>query len=233
MSTSKAIHPSSAKTVLSSTSTVNNPCAGANNSHHLKPPATTPDTPKPQQHEGKISGPQTSPLLGQKLRDLLQSIDPSYELSNEAEEQMLHLADDFIKKLLNSGLKVAKHRGSKEVEVKDLKLVLGKKWGMGAMICAAVGGGGGGVGFGGNLERVRGVGRVVGTGGAQVAGEGGRRIKRDRSALGFDAVMGINSGAGLGATNNTAQQNNLMHKKSRVGITNAGVGVSSAGAGAK
>ena len=69
-------------------------------------------------------------ITGIKLQNLLSSISPNYILDDEAQDQILHLADDFLDKLVSQSMKFAKHRDSKNVDVKDVKLALKKKWGM-------------------------------------------------------------------------------------------------------
>jgi len=61
---------------------------------------------------------------------LLRSIDSSYALDDEAEEQMLHLADAFLTRVTEQGMKMARHRGSDKLDARDLALVLKKQWGV-------------------------------------------------------------------------------------------------------
>ena len=60
----------------------------------------------------------------------MKSIDPHFTIDSEAEEQVLQLADDFLDKVIQQGLRMANHRGSKSLDVKDLQLVLAKHWGI-------------------------------------------------------------------------------------------------------
>ena len=71
-----------------------------------------------------------SPLVGQRLRDLVASLDPNYVLDAEAEEQVLQLADDFLDKVTRQSLRLAQHRGSRMLDVQDVQLALKKQWGI-------------------------------------------------------------------------------------------------------
>lgn len=71
-----------------------------------------------------------SPLVGQRLRDLVASLDPNYVLDAEAEEQVLQLADDFLDKVTRQSLRLAQHRGSRVLDVQDVQLALKKQWGI-------------------------------------------------------------------------------------------------------
>lgn len=71
-----------------------------------------------------------SPLIGQRLRELVTSLDPNYVLDAEAEEQVLHLADDFLDKVTRQSLRLAQHRGSRTLDVQDVQLALSKQWGI-------------------------------------------------------------------------------------------------------
>jgi histone H3/H4 len=71
-----------------------------------------------------------SPMVGQRLRDLVASLDPNYTLDAEAEEQILHLADDFLEKVTKQSMRLAQHRGSKTLDVPDIQLALAKQWGI-------------------------------------------------------------------------------------------------------
>lgn len=100
-------------------------------------PASNKLTPQPtavewrvSAHAGRTAGPQNSPLVGQRLRDLLASLDPNYVLDAEAEEQVLQLADDFLDKVTKQSLRLAQHRGSKTLDVQDVQLALQKQWGI-------------------------------------------------------------------------------------------------------
>jgi transcription initiation factor TFIID subunit 12 len=71
-----------------------------------------------------------APLVGQRIQDLLASLDPSYTMDAQAQEQVLQLADDFLDKVCKQSLRMAAHRGSSTVEVQDVQLILAKQWGI-------------------------------------------------------------------------------------------------------
>jgi len=85
-------------------------------------------------HEGRLSltsKQQTgAPLVGKRIQDLVQSIDPNYTLDAEAEEQVLQIADDFLDKVTRQSIRLAQHRGSKVLDVQDIQVVLAKHWGI-------------------------------------------------------------------------------------------------------
>jgi transcription initiation factor TFIID subunit 12 len=69
-------------------------------------------------------------LVGQRLKDLVTSLDPNYTLDEDAETQILQLADDFLEKVTKQSIRLAQHRGSKTVDVQDIQLTLAKQWGI-------------------------------------------------------------------------------------------------------
>jgi len=71
-----------------------------------------------------------APLVGQRLRDLVSSIDSSYSLDSRAEEQILQMADDFVDKVTSQAIRLAKHRGSNTLEVQDIQMILAKQYGI-------------------------------------------------------------------------------------------------------
>jgi histone H3/H4 len=97
-------------------------------------PPSTKLTAQPSSSEAKLaSGPgaaHLSPMVGQRLRELVASLDPNYTLDAEAEEQLLHLADDFLEKVTKQSMRLAHHRGSKTLDVPDIQLALAKQWGI-------------------------------------------------------------------------------------------------------
>lgn len=81
--------------------------------------------------EKPVSGaPHMTPLLGDRIQDILNGIDPNYVLETEAEEQVLQLADDFLDKVIRQSLRLAQHRGSKSLDVQDVQMILAKHWGI-------------------------------------------------------------------------------------------------------
>ena len=97
-------------------------------------------TPAPYPVEARLSSqsaknvgpgaPHMAPLVGQRIQDLVQSLDPNYTIDIAAEEQLLQLADDFLDRVTRQSIKMAQHRGSKTLDVQDLQLVLAKQWGI-------------------------------------------------------------------------------------------------------
>jgi transcription initiation factor TFIID subunit 12 len=71
-----------------------------------------------------------APLVGQRIQDLVSSLDPSYTIDAQAQEQLLQLADDFLDKVCKQSLRLATHRGSTTMDVQDVQLVLAKHWGI-------------------------------------------------------------------------------------------------------
>lgn len=71
-----------------------------------------------------------APLVGERISDLVKSLDPNYTIDVAAEEQLLQLADDFLDQVTRQSIRMAQHRGSKTMDVQDLQLVLSKQWGI-------------------------------------------------------------------------------------------------------
>jgi transcription initiation factor TFIID subunit TAF12 len=71
-----------------------------------------------------------APLVGPRIADLVKSIDPNYGIDPDAEEQVLQLADDFLDKVTKQAIRLAQHRGSKTLDVRDLQIVLAKNFGI-------------------------------------------------------------------------------------------------------
>ncbi|KAI9105857.1 transcription initiation factor TFIID subunit A-domain-containing protein [Phlyctochytrium arcticum] len=70
-----------------------------------------------------IVEPATLPVLSkEKIRQLVTQIDPYERLENDVEEMMMEIADDFITKIAEKSCKLAKHRGSESVAVKDARI---------------------------------------------------------------------------------------------------------------
>lgn len=102
-------------------------------------PSTRP-TPTPYPVEARLTSqsskavgpgaPHMAPLVGERIADLVKSLDPNYTIDEAAEEQVLQLADDFLDQVTRQSLRMAQHRGSKTLDVQDLQLVLSKQWGI-------------------------------------------------------------------------------------------------------
>lgn len=62
--------------------------------------------------------------MRRSIQDLVFSIDPNVKIEPEVEELLLDIADEFIDSVTNFGCRLAKHRGSDTLEVRDLQLHL-------------------------------------------------------------------------------------------------------------
>ena len=72
-----------------------------------------------------------SQILDKKrLQELVKEGDPNEQLDEDVEDLLLHIADDFIEQTVTASCSLAKHRRAPAVEVKDVQLVLEKKWNM-------------------------------------------------------------------------------------------------------
>merc|ERR1711894_451307 len=65
-----------------------------------------------------------------RLQELVKEVDPNEQLDEDVEDLLLHIADDFIEQTVTASCSLAKHRRAPSVEVKDVQLVLEKKWNM-------------------------------------------------------------------------------------------------------
>ncbi|GMI37972.1 hypothetical protein TrRE_jg13431 [Triparma retinervis] len=133
---SKSLNPSTIKSIRASASIrPSDPAEGL-----LVKPTSAPRAPSQP-----YVGPSIAPVIGQKLSDLVSSIDPSFKLTPEAEEVLLSLADQFVDSVVEDSCKLATHRvthGGKAgaappaggvnplVDVTDINLVLKEKWGI-------------------------------------------------------------------------------------------------------
>lgn len=69
-----------------------------------------------------------APLVGDRIADMVASLDPSYSIDSQAQEQVLQLCDDFLDRVVKQSLQLASHRHSKILDVVDVQLVLQKQW---------------------------------------------------------------------------------------------------------
>ena len=65
-----------------------------------------------------------------RLQELVKEVDPNEQLDEDVEDLLLHIADDFIEQTVTASCSLAKHRRAPSVEVRDVQLVLEKKWNM-------------------------------------------------------------------------------------------------------
>ncbi|KAI8592278.1 transcription initiation factor TFIID subunit A-domain-containing protein, partial [Geranomyces variabilis] len=76
-----------------------------------------------------LRDPANLPVLSKdRLRYIVAQIDPTFKLENDVEEMMLEIADDFITRVATKACKLAKHRKSIRVAVRDARIPLEQDW---------------------------------------------------------------------------------------------------------
>lgn len=65
-------------------------------------------------------------LNKQRITELVREVDPTEQLEEEVEEMLLSIADDFIESTVNAACRLAKHRGARSLDVKDVQMYLGE-----------------------------------------------------------------------------------------------------------
>ncbi|TPX66739.1 hypothetical protein SpCBS45565_g04281 [Spizellomyces sp. 'palustris'] len=75
--------------------------------------------------------PSTLPILTKdRIRHMVAQVDPLQRLENDVEEMMLEIANDFIARVTEKACKLARHRGSDSVGVRDARIPLEQDWGI-------------------------------------------------------------------------------------------------------
>ncbi|GBG25960.1 Transcription initiation factor TFIID subunit 12 [Hondaea fermentalgiana] len=65
-----------------------------------------------------------------KLNELVQSIDPNADLEPEVQEVLLDLSVAFVQEAAEQGIKLARHRGSSELQLEDLRMFVEGRLGL-------------------------------------------------------------------------------------------------------
>ncbi|KAG7164629.1 transcription initiation factor TFIID subunit 12-like [Homarus americanus] len=78
-----------------------------------------------------VTADSTAPVLNkQRITELVREVDPNEQLEEEVEEMLLSIADDFIESTVNAACRLAKHRGARVLDVKDVQMYLERNWHM-------------------------------------------------------------------------------------------------------
>ncbi|XP_049843998.1 transcription initiation factor TFIID subunit 12-like [Schistocerca gregaria] len=74
--------------------------------------------------------PGAAPHARTRLHDIVKELDPNERLSDEVEDVLLELADDFVEATVRAACLSARHRRSAVVEARDVQLHLERHWNM-------------------------------------------------------------------------------------------------------
>ncbi|XP_076042368.1 TATA-box binding protein associated factor 12 [Oratosquilla oratoria] len=72
----------------------------------------------------------TPVLTKQRINELVREVDPNEQLDDDVEEMLFCIADDFIESTVDAACRLAKHRGGRTLDVKDIQLYLERTWHM-------------------------------------------------------------------------------------------------------
>lgn len=93
-------------------------------------PLQTQVVPPPQASSNHTADTTTPVLNKQRISELVREVDPNEQLDEDVEEMLLAIADDFIESTVNAACRLAKHRGARSLDVKDVQTYLERNWHM-------------------------------------------------------------------------------------------------------
>ncbi|KAK7082373.1 Transcription initiation factor TFIID subunit 12 [Halocaridina rubra] len=96
----------------------------------VKPPIQNQPVPPPTSSHNATPDASTPVLNKQRITELVREVDPNEQLEEEVEEMLLSIADDFIESTVNAACRLAKHRGARTLDVKDVQMYLERNWHM-------------------------------------------------------------------------------------------------------
>lgn len=93
-------------------------------------PMQTQVVPPPQASSNHTADTTTPVVNKQRISELVREVDPNEQLDEDVEEMLLAIADDFIESTVNAACRLAKHRGARSLDVKDVQTYLERNWHM-------------------------------------------------------------------------------------------------------